>query len=139
MSRKRNMPSKIKIFNYWNGKLKNASSDNTCFKCGISSNDNEINIVDRAHILSVYDGGTDNLDNLHLLCKKCHTESEVYSGIEYDLWFTSENKEQFCKSLVFLLEKGILKNKDLSLSINKLKEDYVKMGLDWIYIYLKLD
>lgn len=136
MSRKKNMPSKIKIFNYWNGKLKNALSDNTCFKCGISNNDKKYNIVDRAHILSVFDGGTDNLDNLHLLCKKCHTESEAYNDLVYDLWFSSENNEQFCKSLFFLLEKGIFKNKNLSLSINKLKEDYIKKGCDLdLYIF----
>ena len=138
MSRKRNMPSKIKIFNYWSGKLKNALSDNTCFKCGIYSNDNKINIVDRAHILSVFDGGTNNLDNLHLLCKKCHTESEPYSGIEYDLWLSSENNEQFFKSLFFLIEKGIIKNEELSLCINKLKEIYIKRNFDYDVYMLKI-
>lgn len=115
MSRKRNMPSRKEIFNFWNGKIKSVVNDNTCFKCGVTSIlGKDIIIVDRAHILAVCEGGSDDLDNLHLLCRRCHRDSEVYSGKEYNLWFLSKDREQFSKCLFVLWHKGQLKNTGLN-------------------------
>ena len=121
--RKRNMPSRKKIFDFWVGKLKLAVNDNTCFKCGVFDNDNII--VDRAHILAVCSGGSDELNNLHLLCKSCHRDSEAYSGKEYNLWFFSKYKEKFVKSLFVLWDKEELKNSNLDKYFNKVKLDFI--------------
>lgn len=127
MSRKRNMPSRKKIFDFWNGKLKSAVNDNTCFKCGVTSVlDKNVVIVDRSHILAVCEGGSDELDNLHLLCRSCHKDSEAYSGEEYNLWFLSKSKEQFSTSLFVLWDKGELNNNRLDDYFNKVKFDYIK-------------
>ena len=133
MSRKRNMPSRKEIFNFWNGKIKSVVNDNTCFKCGVTSIlDKDIIIVDRAHILAVCEGGSDDLDNLHLLCRRCHRDSEVYSGKEYNLWFLSKDREQFSKCLFVLWHKGQLKNTGLNKYFNNLKLDYInKYGQIW--------
>lgn len=79
MGRKRNMPSRKKIFEYWKDTLE--VNEGECFKC-------KQNIpLERAHILSVFDGGSDECDNLHLLCHSCHKNSEILTGIAYDEWF----------------------------------------------------
>jgi len=89
MGRVRNMPTRKKIYEYWLDKLDYIENENTCFKCGYTSSSGTA--VDRAHILSVFDGGSDECENLHLLCGNCHLDSEPYNGKVYDLWF--ENKE----------------------------------------------
>lgn len=136
MSRKRNMPSRKKIFDFWNGKLKPVVNDNTCFKCGVTSIfDKDTIIVDRAHILAVCDGGLDELDNLHLLCKSCHRDSEAYSGDEYKLWFLSKNKEEFAKSLFILIDCGEIVNPRIKRYFDKVKQDYIKNTSIHLYNY----
>ena len=139
MSRKRNMPSRKKIFDFWNGKLKSVVNDNTCFKCGVTSVLNkEMVIVDRAHILAVCEGGSDELDNLHLLCRSCHKDSEAYSGEEYNLWFLSKSKEQFAKSLFVLWDKGELNHNRLDDYFNKVKFDCIKnVSQEWYDFQIK--
>ena len=97
MGRRRNMPSRKKIFEYWREKITSAIDDNTCFKCGFTLSG--ITAVDRAHILSVYDGGSDDVSNLHLLCSDCHKQSEVYSGGLYDEWFNTKCHTSFVMGL----------------------------------------
>lgn len=139
MSRKRNMPSRKKIFDFWNGKLKSVVNDNTCFKCGVTSVLSEDTvIVDRAHILAVCEGGSDELDNLHLLCRSCHRDSEVYSGEEYNLWFLSKSKEQFATSLFVLWDKGELNSNHLDDYFNKVKSDCIKnVSQEWYDFQIK--
>jgi hypothetical protein len=52
-----------------------------CFACGSSSR------VERAHIEALTDGGSNDVGNLHLLCRSCHHDSEAFSGNEYMEWF----------------------------------------------------
>ena len=52
-----------------------------CFACGKMGN------VDRAHILARCEGGSDGVDNIHLLCHYCHILSEMLSGDHYWRWF----------------------------------------------------
>lgn len=85
MGRKRNMPSRKKVYEYWVDKIETAVDDNTCFKCGFTSEFNTA--VERAHIESVWGGGSDAPENIHLLCKSCHKDSECWSGEVYDFWF----------------------------------------------------
>jgi formate-dependent nitrite reductase cytochrome c552 subunit len=124
MGRKRNMPSRVKIFEYWKNEFK-VKNDNTCFKCGITSVFGDTIIVERAHILAVCDGGSDDVSNIHLLCKDCHRQSEAYDGDIYKLWLCSKNKEEFGKSLFVLWNKDDIKNKRLDRYFNKIKSDFI--------------
>lgn len=123
-SRKRNMPPKNKILEYWHiekiftkaseekstrleglGKnqpqktlfgLYNINPDvnslniiektDFCFACGLQK------ITQRAHILAVSEGGNDTVENLHLLCKSCHDESDMLSGQAYWNWFNDKDE-----------------------------------------------
>jgi hypothetical protein len=93
MGRIRKMPSRKQIFNYWSDKLDKAVDDNTCFKC--QHTDEEHTAVERAHILAVCDGGTDECSNIHLLCSECHNNSEPYNGELYDDWLNIKDDFNF--------------------------------------------
>ena len=135
MGRKRNMPSRSEIFEYWKFKLSNAKNNNTCFRCGITSIFNDSVVVDRAHILAVCENGSDDVSNLHLLCRSCHRESEVYSGKEYKLWINSRNKEDFAKSLFVLWDRNELRNTSLDKYFNKVKSDFIENTSKIFYNY----
>ena len=81
------MPTRKKIFDYWKDN-NYAVDDNTCFKCGFTTHGTA---VERAHISSFYATKDNSVDNLHLLCKNCHLESEVYEGDSYWVWFNLES------------------------------------------------
>ena len=79
-----------------------------CFACGLHG---ELN---RAHILARQEGGSDEIENLHLLCPKCHVESEYMKGELYWHWlktkdmnkaYTDRNNLQIMK--VTFIEKKI--------------------------------
>ena len=92
MGRTRIMPSRSVVYEYWKDKLDNVINDNTCFKCGFTTQG--ITSVERAHIEPVCDGGSDDVSNIHLLCKNCHTESEAWTGEIYDLWLKKRGYTQ---------------------------------------------
>lgn len=105
---KRHLPSKEKIIAYWIERLiydygkfsfdyfeseyvnqQNVwKSCNMCFACM-----SELTL-ERAHILPKCEGGSDDLDNLHMLCKYCHLDSEILSGQAYWEWFKSRHLYQ---------------------------------------------
>ena len=60
----------------------------TCMACGV-----EDVIVDAAHIIALQNDGSNEMENLHLLCKVCHVESEYLEEGEYNLWM--ELKREF--------------------------------------------
>ena len=66
-------------------KLKLNLGDVTCFCCG----DHRENL-EKAHIIPVSSGGSDDVDNIHILCKSCHLRTESLSDIPVigkDLYF----------------------------------------------------
>ena len=94
MSKRKTMPSNKAIFNYWIEVLHGnhalvevyAKNDWYCFACDC------MGVVQRCHILPNCEGGSEDVDNLHLLCRECHLESEYFSGKSYWAWFNSKNK-----------------------------------------------
>jgi len=50
--------------------------DDYCFACGLKPY--ATSKTERAHIIPRVYGGDDTVDNLHLLCKKCHRYSEFF-------------------------------------------------------------
>lgn len=90
----RKMPTERQIREYWAEWLSSENSDKfdspqearekgVCFACGMKAMGN----IERAHITARCEGGTDTLDNLHMLCKACHKDSEFLSGDAYFQWF----------------------------------------------------
>ena len=78
------------LWNKYNDKNFDANSlyeIELCFACGLFLQ------TQRAHILSVAEGGTDSVDNIHLLCKNCHGESEMISGEKYRNWFERKSAD----------------------------------------------
>lgn len=55
-----------------------------CFCCGQPGS------LDRAHIRPLALGGSNSVENLHLLCRSCHIESENFQGEGYWRWFLSK-------------------------------------------------
>jgi len=51
-----------------------------CMACGIKTT------TDRAHILAQSEKGSHQFNNIHLLCKDCHGESEMMEGFHYWAW-----------------------------------------------------
>lgn len=69
-------PSKDRIAKHYN------VTRYDCMACGMKNV-----VVDGAHILPLQYGGTNTIDNFHLLCRHCHYESEHLIGKEYEMWF----------------------------------------------------
>lgn len=69
-------PSKDRIAKHYNVERYD------CMACGMKNI-----VVDGAHILPLQYGGTNTIDNFHLLCRHCHYESEHLIGKEYEMWF----------------------------------------------------
>lgn len=71
------MPSKKSIWDYWYEKI---LSDKTnyiydyneisCFACGRK------NGIERCHLVAHINGGDESVENLHLLCRSCHFDTE---------------------------------------------------------------
>ena len=88
---KRKLPTQKSIREYWSGNIdliglgfdsKSEFLENDiCFACG--QNDGK---AERAHILARVEGGDDSVENLHMLCKGCHKDSEYISGSKYWDW-----------------------------------------------------
>lgn len=142
MGRKRNMPSRKKIFEYWQDKLSSAKDDNTCFRCNSTSIFGDSIIVDRAHILAVCEGGGDDVNNIHLLCKSCHKESEWFNGELYDLWLKTNNQREFIEITMVLYDDDALNKSNISLYelfdkyISKCVNDFKKSDGEATYGYM---
>ena len=69
-------PDKKKIAKY------NNTDVDICMACGVKCT------TDRAHIVPLSYGGSNEIPNLNLLCKPCHAESENLFDREYEMWIT---------------------------------------------------
>jgi len=58
-----------------------------CFACGCCGAGNKEGNLERAHIVPRCEGGSDAVENLHLLCSPCHQDSEWLKGDGYWRWF----------------------------------------------------
>lgn len=130
------MPNKGRILGYWKDKISTATHEDKCFKCG------EVGYTERAHITSVFSGGNDEVENLHLLCKGCHSISEAWEGDKYLLWFNNKSSRgdfmlrlasHFYLGMIKLegylyedLVQDLLKTKAIYLSNGKTEEDFKK-------------
>lgn len=85
---RKNTPKASVIYTYWadqglplaRGNHHIDLEEGTCFACGI------FHTLQRAHIVPVTEGGSNTVDNIHLLCKGCHALSE--GNKKYWTWLT---------------------------------------------------
>lgn len=86
---KRKMPRESVIRRQWADRLWLAKGYDSaaefmecghCFACGFDGE------LERAHVLARCVGGDDGAENLHMLCKICHKDSEGIDGAQYMDW-----------------------------------------------------
>jgi len=87
------MPTAKRVREYWSlkiYKLKGFDSpeefleDEWCFACGLQIGKAR---PERAHIIAVCDGGSNDVSNIHMLCEICHKDSEFLTISDYWEWF----------------------------------------------------
>ena len=94
---KRKMPSPAAIFRYWIDNKQFVDLDIfifsklQCMACGFNHRNG--NSLDCAHIVARHHGGSDDVSNIHLLCRNCHIESESLSEEYYWKWFKIKNRD----------------------------------------------
>jgi hypothetical protein len=121
----RKMPTERQIRTYWADKLglttenykefsphtekqwkfdspTEAMEPGICFACGMASKG-----LERAHITARCNGGSDTVENLHMLCHCCHKDSEVVEGEAYWEWFWSRTMEDVCISAMLKTGKNV--------------------------------
>jgi 5-methylcytosine-specific restriction endonuclease McrA len=85
---KRAMPSEKAIRAHWVDRLWRVKGfdsmaeflePGTCFACGMDGSE-------RVHIVARSAGGCDKPENLHILCRQCHKDSEYLDGEKYMEW-----------------------------------------------------
>lgn len=87
---KRRMPSHEAVVDFWRGWLaEHGISPAGCFSCGCGGE------LERAHIVPRHPphNGSDDADNLHLLCRPCHLESEpIADRATYMAWILERRR-----------------------------------------------
>jgi hypothetical protein len=87
-----NLPTELTIRRHWCDQLWNEKGFDSraefmergnCFACGMNPGGS----LERAHIHARTNGGSDTADNLHMLCRTCHRDSEYLEGDDYWRWF----------------------------------------------------
>jgi hypothetical protein len=97
---KRRMPTKNAIKEHWASYLVDIGKFDSkeevfeadyCFACGFLFTKDESN-TERAHIVPRYISDDDSPSNIHLLCQKCHVDSEIIADRKvYMKWFNERN------------------------------------------------
>ena len=113
-----NMPSKKQILKHWKEQIPDID-DTHCWSCGLKGK------LERCHIEPVRNGGKNNASNLHILCNRCHTDSEYFYGQDYWLWFKNRRKfrdmyENLYKSELVSLVNLFQKESDVTELLEKL-------------------
>jgi 5-methylcytosine-specific restriction endonuclease McrA len=89
--KRKRMPSLKQIRAHWAPYLvgnkgfdskEEAMETGICFACGMWFSG-----LERAHINPLLEGGSNDVSNLHALCRTCHKDSEGRTGDEYFKWF----------------------------------------------------
>ena len=143
MSKSRKMPSQKSIYQYWHfeeGKqtllergieLENQSDifgkpKLDCFACG------DVLKIERCHILAKTLGGTDEVSNLHLLCFKCHVESEFIGVHRYWIWLRHMLTNEWQDSTEHIHKRRL----KMGYSDDKFFEEFNKNGMEGALSYM---
>jgi len=143
LSKKRLMPNKKNIYDFWHNLegrsiLENYSTELKsqkdllgkvkvdCFACGSGAD------IQRCHIEAKVNGGTDAVSNLHLLCAKCHVESEMFGPQRYWNWLKTMVDEHWMP----FSEHFLLHMEKIGFSEKKLLEVYKISGFSGALEYM---
>jgi hypothetical protein len=74
------------IYKYWSSRIEELTFGH-CFRCNYKTKNLQL-----AHINARVNGGNNTAENLHLLCRLCHTASELLEGDKYLAWFKSDTE-----------------------------------------------
>jgi len=85
----------------------------------------------RAHIKARSAGGPDSVDNLHMLFRYCHAESEYIEGETYWRWFDRQNKTSsfdtlFARYGISAAKAGALSDSEQEIARSLLRE--IRLG-----------
>ena len=120
MEQKRKMPSKIQIFRYWESKMIDSEDLdlNVCWGCGFTSSIQRCHIHDRCYSFN------DDVSNLVLLCKDCHSHQESMCQSEV-------GRGEFIKKL---MNSAFLMNYRIESVMSKIKHNlYDRLLIDLGY------
>jgi len=109
---RKGMPTQRSIREFWGNtslwRFKNFDSrfefmeDDYCFACGFTNGEGK---TERSHIVALSLGGSNQCENLHLLCSRCHIDSENLGmpandthQASYWRWFFSRTYNDRCMS-----------------------------------------
>ena len=143
MSNFRQMPSQNLIYQYWHFaegqqtllergiKLENqldvfGKPKLDCFACG------DVLKVERCHIVAKTLGGDDDVSNLHLLCAKCHVESEFIPASKYWIWFEYVLNNEWQEFTEHIFKRRV----KMGYSEEKLTEEFNKKGSEGMLSYM---
>ena len=133
MSDRSDMPSKAVIAEYWSDRLIEMNieelpvDDMSCFVCGAGPK------LQRSHILAMCDGGKNSVENLHLLCRQCHDESEILSGDIYWRWYRGKRKVAYISPGI----RDFMKLKAVFPDLDEITEGCKDMSLEERNLYIK--
>jgi len=85
-----------------------------CFGCKVFLNKGIT--IQRAHIRAVSTGGSNSVENIHMLCRYCHKASELKFGEEYRGWL--KGRDLIDTGLTLCAQAGSLK-RDLLEGVGK--------------------
>lgn len=88
--------------------LNGDDGEHFCFACGLTEQAG--NKLERAHIKALCNGGSNNADNIHILCKTCHVDSEYMDGDVYFEWFYKRTMVHSIVSLAMRKAPGLFSN-----------------------------
>jgi hypothetical protein len=137
----RPMPDKKAIYQYWAdhhlAKYMNWDYRDEaiygCMACGASGGD-----LHRAHILPLWQGGSNLPSNLHILCKTCHSVSEDILSVSYWAWIAlKSNLYRWGTDVTYEVDDGSMYHYEAEW-LDKLKtyqKDYwyLRMVSEWGY------
>lgn len=100
-SSSRNMPTWKQVAKYWSSMFikhdwevdHEILYNKQCFACGRHGK------IQRCHIKPKWNGGSDDVKNIHLLCVACHEESESIYGLAYWRWYKHKRNVEFFQIL----------------------------------------
>ena len=131
-----NPPSRKKIVNTQQDLIKNDLKEHlnieeavhTCWACFKGLDDPKHN-PQRAHIISVQNGGNNKPSNFFLLCKQCHKEQPDGNSFEMQLLWLQNQKHNITQTVFFAKEMLSLIHKEAKKQFEDSEviiEDYVK-------------
>lgn len=110
----RRMPTLKKIAAAWD------RCDKSCWACGDGFD------LQRCHIVSRQNGGSDEPDNLAILCRPCHAKSEHFNRETFFRWLSQCEERGIKHYIIHVMDRVLL----CDVSFEQLEKIYNEGGVD---------